>query len=235
MSNTTIVACGVEQDIGCRVIKWNDPGGFDLYSAKKYAARNCDLAALRQTVKTFTLHHSVSYTARATYLGLIARGLSVNFIIDDNVDENGYATIYQCLDIKDAGQSQKPLNLRGSGVEISFYPLVKNMAQAYSVENQKKYGVTNHEISDDIIHGQKIRIFKPADAQVKSIISLLRGYCELFPDIPNTFPKNSDGTFIKTIIPNLTSYEGLLNHYNITRDKIDCVGLDLKYIEDNIR
>lgn len=233
MSDTVIVASGQEMDIGCKVIKWKDPGGFSFYSTKRYTARNVELDVLRRQVKTFVLHHSATYTAKHTYVGLITRGLSVNFIIDDN-DVDGYATIYQCLDIKDAAWSHAPLNLRGPGVEISYQPMASTMSEAYSEINQKKYGVPPHLIVDDRIHGQKIRAFSPTQAQLKSTVALLTGFAKLFPDIPMVFPKDSDGNLIKTSIPNPEKYQGLLTHYNVTRNKIDPLGFPSAQVEAEI-
>lgn len=233
MSNS-IIACGQEADIGCPVIKWNDPGGLSFYSTKKYTARNVGIDTLRKEVKCFILHHSVTYTAKHTYIGLMSRGLSVNFIIDDNIDKNGYATIYQCLDIKDAGWSHAPLNGRGPAVEICYQPLASTMAQAYSETNQKKYGVQPHQIKDDLIHGQKFRTFCPTAAQVKSTTALLGGFVKLFPDVPPVFPRDSSGKVIKTVIPNPESYTGLLAHFNITRNKIDPLGFPFDQVEGEL-
>lgn len=233
MSNY-IVACNQEMDIGCKVILWNDSkNGFSFYPTKKYAGRNVTLETLRQEVKTFILHHSVTYTAKQTYAVLISRGLSVNFIIDDN-DQDGYATIYQCLDIKDAGYSHAPLNRRGPGVEISYRPLVSDMPEAYSEINQKKYKVQPHKITNDTIHGHTMKVFQPTPAQVKSITALLCGFVKLFPNVPKAFPKDKEGNIVKTSIVKPEKYEGFLAHYHVTRGKIDPLGLDLSCIEQKI-
>lgn len=234
MSETTIIACGQEADIGCRVVKWNDPGGLSFYTTRKYTGRNVGIDALRHEVKAFILHHSATYTAKHTYAGLISRGLSVNFIIDDDVNEDGFATVYQCLDIKDAAWSHAPLNRRGPGVEICYQPMVSTMAQAYSEANQKKYGVQPHEIFADKIHGQAIKAFAPTEAQVKSTIALLRGFVELFPDVPKAFPKDNDGNVIKTSIVNPDKYEGFLAHFQVTRNKIDPLGFPFDQVEAEV-
>lgn len=234
MSETAIVACGQEVCIGCRVVKWNDPGGLSFYtSGKKYTERNMEIDTLRQEVKTFILHHSVTYTAKHTYTGLISRGLSVNFIIDDD-DNDGFATIYQCLDIKDAGWSHAPLNGRGPGVEICYHPLVTQMPQAYSEANQKKYGVQPHEQMDDKIHGQKIKTYCPTEAQVKSVTALLAGFVELFPDVPAVFPRDEDCNVIKTTIENPELHEGFLAHFHVTRNKVDPLGFPFDQVEAEI-
>ena len=229
--NTKIVASGESFDIGKRVILWNEKGGLSFYDSKKYTARNSPLNELRKQVKTFVLHHSVTYTAKQTYNGLISRGLSVNFIIDD--DEN--ATIYQCLDIKDAGWSHGPLNQRGPGVEISYQPLVDKMEKTYSLDNQAKYGVQPHDIENDTIHGAKFKVYPPTKAQIDSCVALLWGFSELFPDIPPLFPRDVSGEIPKTTIPKPTEYEGFLAHFHITRNKVDPLGFPFSHVESEVK
>jgi len=140
--NTSIVASGIKQDIGTRVVLWDEPGGLNSYPAKRFNAHNDDLEKLRKRIQGFVIHHSASWTAKTTFSGAAARGFSVNFIIDDDLPESGVATIYQCLDIKDAGWSQGSWNDLGSGVEIAVQPARWIDPNYYSEANQKKYGVS---------------------------------------------------------------------------------------------
>lgn len=232
MSNS-IVACGQEIDIGCRVVKWSEPTGFSFYSGRKYAGRNIDLEKLRQEIKTCVLQHSNTYTAKQAYVSLITRGASVNFIIDDD-NYKGFATIYQCLDIKDAGLSHAPLNQNGPGIQISYHAVVSNMAQAYSLINQQKYGVKNHVIVEDQVHGKRITSFCPSEAQVNSCVALLSGITKIFPDIPPYFPHDSYGKVIKTFIPNPENYRGLLANFHISRGKNDPSGFPFDQVEAQV-
>lgn len=230
--NTSIVASGQKFDIGRRVVLWDEEFGLTFYSyLKKYTPRSVSLDELRKEVKTFVLHHSVTYTAKQTYGGLLSRGLSVNFIIDD--DEN--ATIYQCLDIKDAAWSHAPLNRRGPGVEISYQPLATPNPSLYSEAVQQKYGVQPREIEEDKIHGAKLRVFPPSKAQIESCTALLWGFSELFPDIPPVFPRDASGEVTKTNIVNPTTFEGFLAHFHVTRNKIDPVGFPFTDVEAEVK
>lgn len=234
MVNTSIVAAGIPFDIGCRVVLWDEPGGMSFYKGKKYSGRNVDLVELRNHTKCFVIHHADTYTAKQTYASLIGRGLSVNFIIDDD-SVDGVSTIYQCLDIKDGGWSQAPLNQRGPGVEISYRPLASTMAQAYSVANQVKHGVQPHSIEDDVIHGVKLRVFPPSEPQVNACIAMLWGFSELFPDVPPEFPKDAAGNVPKTVVANAAAYEGFLAHFHVTRGKIDPSGFPFDYVENEVK
>ncbi len=104
MSNFSIVVAGQKFDIGCRVVLWDQIGGLSFYKSGKYLPRKSTLEQLQSQVNCFVYHHAASYTAKATHQGLLGRGLSVNFIIDDD-NNDGLATIYQCLDVKDCGYS----------------------------------------------------------------------------------------------------------------------------------
>lgn len=229
--NTAIVAAGQTADIGCRVVLWNEEKGFSFYGKGKFTPRNHDLDQLRKEIKLFVLHHSVTYTAKQTYSGLIGRGLSVNFIIDDN-DIDGYATIYQCLDIKDAGLSHGPFNKSGPGVEICYHPTAWKTPQAYSPENIKKYGVQPHPKMKDTIHRMPLEVFGPTEAQVRSTIALLKGFCQLFPNIKPEFPKDISGQVVKTVIPDP---KHIICHYNLTFNKVDPLGFPHEKVEKQLK
>jgi hypothetical protein len=225
--STSIVAAGKEFDIGCQVVRWNEPGGLAFYPYKTFNHRTSTYEQLQQEIKCFVLHHSVTYRAIHTYHGLIARGLSVNFIIDDD-NVNGYATIYQCLDIQDGGWSHKPLNNQGPGVEISYRPEAWSDPNLYNHDNRVKYSVPEHQIVSDTVHGMTRKVFAPTDAQVKACTALLWGFCELFPQVRRSFPRQDSGELAKSVVSNP---EGLLSHYNLTTEKIDPAGFPHQEVE----
>lgn len=225
-------------DIGCKVVKWDEKEGFNFVPYGKYTWRNWDYDKLKEKITQFTVHWSVNYRAKSMYYGLKARGLSVNFMIDDDCNEDGFATIYQTLPIQHAGWSQGTangisFNQFGSGVEFALMPQAweKNM---YSESNRKKFHVPEHETTIAPIHGTKLKVFLPTKAQMSSLINLIWGYCELFPNVKPYFPKDENGNYITTTIKNAQDYKGLLNHYNIKRGKIDTAGLDLNKIEETV-
>lgn len=229
MDNHAIVVCGQKFDIGVRVVLWDEPNGLSLYKSK-YGKRDLGIEELRKQVNSFVLHHSVTYRAKDTHNGLIGRGLSVNFMIDDdNVD--GLATIYQCLDVKDAGYSHAPMNFAAPGVEICYYPNAWEKPNLYSIENQKKFKVSPHATVEDKIHGQKLKCFAPTQAQVKSCVALAYGLGLAFPEINMRFPREN-GQIVKKMISNP---KGLLNHYMITNQKIDAAGFPSEFMEEQLK
>ena len=231
MSNYAVIAAGQNFNIGTRVVLWNEPTGFSFYKNGKYIKRDKTIEKLQNEINCFVLHHSVDYKAKNTYNNLRSRGLSVNFIIDDDATD-GIATIYQCLDIKDAGYSHKPLNLTGPGVEISYHPEAWEKPNLYSEKNRQKYKVSEHKTLKDTVHSQTRTVFAPTDAQVQACIALAYGISQAFPNMKMEFPKNANGEIIKTTV---ADPKGLLCHFHITKQKIDPAGFPCEYMEEQVK
>lgn len=237
MKNTSIRVAGQEFNTGIRVILWDEPEGLSFYPSGKFNAKSWNLQKIRKELKSFHIHHSVTYTAHSTFRGLKSRGLSCNFLIDDDVDpETGCATIYQCLDVKDLGFSQGGVhNHDGAGVEICYYPDAWTSAKRYSAFNRKRFGVCSHPvIKNETIHNHTFsKVWGPTEAQVKACNRLAAAYCLALPDIPVRFPRDQDGNFISTVIP-MEQRQGLLHHFNIRRGKIDAMGFPTDESEKEI-
>jgi hypothetical protein len=230
--NSKIVFAEKSFDIGCPVILWNEPGGLNFYSTRKFSPRNVEFNSLNLT--QFAIHWSATYKALHTFNGLKSRGLSCTFIIDDN-DINGYATIYQALDGKEIGWSQgQGFNQLGPGVEISYIPTAWSDPNAYSDAIKQKWNVPNHTTTTAWVHGTKLKVFLPTEAQLNSLYSLIWGFSELFPKIPMKFPTDNNGNYITTALTNPEKYIGLVNHFHLTKGKIDTAGLDMRKVEEEV-
>ena len=123
--NTSIVAAGHKFDLGCRVILWDEEEGLSFYpKGKGYIPYNQNLKQLQERIKALYIHHTVTFRAHSTFGGLQARGLACVFLIDDDGNpETGCATIYHCLDVKEAAYTQGGVhNHDGGGIEICYYP-----------------------------------------------------------------------------------------------------------------
>lgn len=233
--NTSIFAADKSVDIGCRVIKWDEPGGLNLTKdTDKYSNRNDSYDVLKTKLCQFTSHWSATYNAKSTFTGIKARGLSCNFIIDDD-DVNGYASVFQVLDIQKAGWSQGgKLNGLGAGVEISYMPDCFDHPDRYSAANIAKYKVQPHDSVVAPIHGTKLKVFLPTQAQINSLIQLQFGYCSLFPLTVPEYPRK-DGQILTTKLADPMSYKGLVSHFHLDRNKIDAAGLDFENIEKEVK
>lgn len=241
MPNTSIWATERPEDafdIGCRVIKWDEPEGFDFSKTWKYTPTKCkDLKSLQNKISQFTVHWSVTYRASHMYNGLKARGLSVNFMIDDDCNEEGFATVYQCLPISKLGWSQGSINGRsfnglGPGVEVSYMPQAWE-TDMYDPGDRRKWDVPEHPNTRAPVHGTTLKVHLPTEAQMKSVKSLIWGFSELFPNVPMEFPKEN-GKRITTQIKKPFDYKGLCSHYHLRRGKIDTCGLDEESIEKDV-
>lgn len=139
---TAIEACGQPFDVGTRVVRWHEPGGYDAYRRAKFftdeaepdgrlryaplrgglpeaiaaqaAARGLSLGDLRQVVHQFVLHFDVCGTARRCFHVLHdVRNLSVHFLLD--VD----GTVYQTLDLREKAHHATYASDFSVGVEIA--------------------------------------------------------------------------------------------------------------------
>lgn len=224
-----IIICDKDYSINCPTLTWKDKNGFNSYPQKKFNFRNLKLEELKKQTSCFVLHHSVTYTAKDCYAVLVSRGLSCTFLIDDdNID--GYATLYQTLDVKEGAWSHGILNNFGAGVEICYMPQAWENRNLYSETNRKKFNVPNHKIVEDTVQGRKLQAFAPTDAQINTLKCLILTVCSAL-EIPMIFPKDQNHQIIKTILSDPKSHNGLLGHFNISKQKNDPAGLDLDYIE----
>jgi len=230
--NTSIIAAGKKFDVGCRVITWDEEEGLSFYPKKHFYARNWSFKELQQKMKCFVVHHSVTYTAHSMFRGLNARGLSVNFMIDDDINEDGIATIYQCADIKEGCWSHYPLNEEGPGVEISYHPEYWDNPNLYSAYYQAKFGVQPHDVVTDVIRGRKFKVFAPTEAQVKACIRLLWGFHELFPNVRPEFPKDENGNVSKVTRKEIQ--DGFLAHFHVSNVKVDPMGFPFERVEKEV-
>jgi hypothetical protein len=222
-------------DIGCKVIKWDEPEGFSFIKSNNYNKRNYNFQKLQDKIQNFAVHWAANYRAKHVFNGLNYRKLSCNFIIDDDCDNNGFASIYQCLPIVYSGYSQgNGFNDLGAGVEIAYQPDLWN-ENRYDPNDMAKWKVPSHDNTIAKIHGTTLKVHLPTIAQMNSLKKLIYGYCSLFPKVKPEFPKYKDGTYITTTLNYPFNYNGLVNHYHLTKRKIDCAGLDMKDIEESVK
>lgn len=216
-----IIVSGEKFEVPANVICWNDPNGKSFYPyPASFAHREKSLQELQSEINGVVLHHSQTFRAVNTFNVLVARGLSVNFIVDDDCVD-GCATIFQCLDVKDGGYSHKPLNLSCPGVEISY--------MGFADKSYYKDG--EHESVVDTVRGAKIKGFAPTYAQVRAVAAICVGLKKAFPEMEMKFPRDAEGGVSRNVEKNP---KGLLCHYHVSNQKIDPLGLNHEELEDLI-
>lgn len=242
MSNTCIIVCGKEFDIGTRVVLWTEPGGFNAYDTasyetedrktgkievvkgKRYKSRltlggTPDFEKLKRIVYQFALHHSGLYRSADTFETLQQRGLSVHFILDDN------GTLYQTLDVRERAFHIGTNNAMSIGIEIDSKALASKYPDAYDETHQKKYKVGPRNTKTDVIHGMKIKGFDYSDAQYETLAKLAKTLVKIFPLIRQDFARKN-GSIIKTELANPLDHKGFICHFQVTKNKIDPIAFD---------
>jgi hypothetical protein len=210
-----------------KVILWDDVDGFK-------ANKGCytDLSGKEDRKPTmFVNHWDVCLSAESCATVLNKRGISVHFLIDND------GTIFQMLDTQHkawhAGISKGVGgNPKGIGVEIS---------NAYYLKYQDWYvrnGFGERPVQEHgYVHGRTLDSFTDFyPVQLEALKALWKA-CHVGVGIPLDYPKNSSG-HIETGVHKECErgkFHGICNHYNFTKNKIDCAGLDLPSLLDDVK
>jgi hypothetical protein len=203
-----------------KVVTWDESGGLRMnkgtytdYSGKE-----------PRDISMFINHWDVCLSSKSCASVLNKRKVSVHFCIDND------GTIYQLLDMQHRAwhAGNGTVNTKSVGVEISnaFY-------MKYQDWYEKRFG-PRPVISDAIVHGRTLEThlgFYPVQLEaLKALWKAVHEACK----VPLEAPMTSEG--LDTGV-NLDAYKGkfkgFCNHYNITSKKIDCAGLHIdKMLED---
>lgn len=168
----------------------------------------------------FVNHWDVCLSAESCARVLKKRGISVHFCIDND------GTIYQLMDTQHAAWQAggRQWNHDSIGVEIS---------NAYYTKYQDWYvrnGFGERPVVDDVYcHGRKLEThldFYPV--QLEALKALWKAI-HIGLDIPLEYPKKPNGDLDEGVNKECerSKFKGFVNHYNLTRKKIDCAGLDM--------
>ena len=204
-------------------IKWDkvvlptDDGGMQHDNGYQHMKR-------KRKVSMFVAHWDVCLNSKSCFrvLNKTSRSASIHFAIDND------GTIYQFLDMNHIAwhASKRSVNKKSVGVEISnaYYPKYQNW--------YKKNGFGERPmITDATVHGKKMEPFMDFyDIQKEALKALMEAVHNAL-DIPLESP---DGD---TVVREVASgkYKGFVHHFNVVKNKIDCAGLDLKKIVEDIK
>jgi hypothetical protein len=204
-------------------IKWDkvvlptDDGGMQHDNGYQHMKR-------KRKVSMFVAHWDVCLNSKSCFrvLNKTSRSASIHFAIDND------GTIYQFLDMNHIAwhASKRSVNKKSVGVEISnaYYPKYQNW--------YKKNGFGERPmITDATVHGKKMEPFMDFyDIQKEALKALMEAVHNAL-DIPLESP---DGD---TVVREVASgkYKGFVHHFNVVKNKIDCAGLDLGKIVEDIK
>lgn len=179
----------------------------------------------------FVNHWDVCLSAESCEKVLNRRGVSVHFCIDND------GTIYQLLDTQHkawhAGISRyEGGNTKGIGVEIS---------NAYYLKYQDWYvrhGFGERPVQErGYVHGRTLDPFLDFyPVQLEALKALWKAV-HIGIGIPLEYPQNSSGNIETGVHKDCErgNFHGFCNHYNFTKTKKDCAGLDLPTLLDEVK
>jgi hypothetical protein len=185
---------------------------------------NCLVRMNKRDIRKIVTHWDATLsTARAKKI-LKKRKLSAHFSIDND------GTIVQFVDVMDKAWHAKNHNQYTIGIEFS---------NAFYLKYQKTYermGLANRPVITSKVHGVTYEHLGYYPRQIEAYKALIAGLTEFF-EIPLVCPmKNGELDTGKNNNSCGSSYKGIVSHFNLTTNKIDCAGLPLdkilKEIED---
>jgi len=203
-----------------RTVLWDDEGGL-MAKLGNYTS----MAGKRVRKPTmFVNHWDVCLSSASCQRVLDRRGISVHFLIDND------GTIYQTCDLQNiawhAGNST--CNRKSIGVEIS---------NAYDLKWQswyKKNGFGERPVvSDAEVHGKTLKPhldFYPVQIEaLKALWKAVHNACGIPLETPTGAAKNAYTADVSS-----GRFKGIVSHYHITKRKIDCAGLDIEELLEDI-
>ena len=206
-----------------KVVLWSERGGLKARdnSYYSYAGRP------KRSIRYFVNHWDVCLSSKSCQSVLDKRGISVHFLIDND------GTIYQTLDMQHGAwhAGSERANRASVGVEIS---------NAYYTKYQDWYiknGLGERPIEEGAwVHGNKLSPFLGFyPAQLKAVKALWRAIHEA-TGIPYETPLNQFGKTSTHYEQDVTygKFSGFVSHYHVSKRKIDCAGLDIKQMLDEV-
>ena len=196
-----------------RVILWNERGGFSCKAGTYYDWSD---KPSRKPIQ-FVNHWDATLSSELCAKIINKRGLSMHFLIDND------GTIYQMMDIQDPAfqAGSKFWNINSIGVEIS---------NAFYLKYQDWY-VKKGFGKRPIMDGYKLNNIK--------IEKHLGFYPVQLQALAALWAAIADATGINLEVCNKKGYceecakgefNGFINHFNLTKNKIDCASLDMEYV-----
>lgn len=196
-----------------RVILWDERGGFKCKPGTYYDWSD---KPARKPIQ-FVNHWDATLSSELCAKIISKRGLSMHFLVDND------GTIYQLMDIQDPAfqAGSKFWNVNSIGVEIS---------NAFYLKYQDWYvkrGFGERPIMEGYeLNGRKVEKhlgFYPVQ---------LQALAALWAAISDATGINLDVCDVKGYCESCAKgeYNGFINHFNLTKNKIDCASLDMEYV-----
>ena len=205
-----------------KVITWGEPGGLKLNSDTYSSYRGKP----PRDITMFVNHWDVCLSSKSCVSVLNKRKVSVHFCIDND------GTIYQLADLQHAcwHASDRTVNHKSIGVEISNAYYTK-----YQDWYTKRFG-PRPVVTDAVVHGRTLDPhlgFYPVQIEaLKALWEAVSNACGIPLEAPL---KNGELDTGENRDVSSGKFEGFVNHYNVTNRKIDCAGLDLVKLLNEVK
>ena len=171
-------------------------------------------------------HWDVCTSADSCKKVLEKKGISTHFVIDND------GTIVQLVDANNIAWHAKGSNNNSIGIDIS---------NAYYLKYRPRYekmGLKPRPVlMDSRVHGRALKPhlgYYPEQLEAyKALIDFLNKNLGILLE----YPKNDDGSLCTGVYPAAVKgkFKGVVNHYNLTRNKIDTAGLKVDEIIESIK
>lgn len=182
----------------------------------------------KRKINMFVNHWDVCLDSTTCVKVLNKRNISVHFCIDND------GTIYQLLDMNHAAwhASSRKVNHRAIGIEIAnaYYPKYQSWYK------RKGFG-ERPMVEGAQVHGKTLKPFMDFyPVQIQALKALWKAIHEGV-GIPLECPLDNNGNTSTTTDKKVQSgtFKGFISHYHVTKKKIDCAGLDIKSLLDEIK
>ena len=199
-----------------KVVLWSEDDGL---SAKEGCYRRAD--GKKRDVKMFVCHWDVCLSSKACQKILNNRGISVQFLIDND------GTIYQTMDCQHVAYhaGSRGHNAASVGVEITNASYLRH--NKWYVKN----GFGKREtLTNSVVNGATLEPHLDFYDVQKEALKALWEACNKAMKIPLKTVLGSDNkmsTNSEQIVAQ-GNFRGIVHHYHITNRKIDCGGLDIQ-------
>ena len=206
-----------------KVVLWSESGGLPAKKGSYYDYT----ARPKRGIRLFVNHWDVCLSSRSCQSVLDKRGISVHFLIDND------GTIYQTLDMQHGAwhAGSERVNRASVGVEISnaYYPKYQDW--------YKRNGFGERPlISGARVHGEELGEFTGFYPKQIEALKALWKAINKSAGIELKAPTNQFGTTSKSYEQDVKygKFCGFVSHYHVSKAKIDCAGLDIKKLLDEI-
>ncbi len=207
-----------------KFVLWSDPNSLVTKPGHYYDYSGRP----KRNIRYFVNHWDVCLSSKSCQDVLDKRGISVHFLIDND------GTIYQTLDLQHAAwhAGSARANRASAGVEITnaYYPKYQNW--------YKKNGFGERPIIEDAwVHGDKLEPFTGFYPQQIEALKALWKAINTATGIPYECPLNQfdkTSTKYEQQVP-YGKFSGFVSHYHVSKNKIDCAGLDIKALLQDLK